>query len=258
MSTALTLLDFDGAVARLTLNRPERHNSLVPELIASLLDNLRKVASREGLRALILQAAGRSFSTGGDVEGFHATPREKRRAYADTLVGGLNEAIIALLDLPVPVIGRVQGPVTGGSLGLMLACDLVAMAPQAFIQPYYVQVGFSPDGGWTALLPDRIGAAKAREIQLLNRRIMAAEAVQLGLATSLVEPESLDATIDSWLTALTGNRPAATAHTKRLLCPPERRAAVVAALDAEKQMFLTLIDGAEAEAGMAQFLRKSA
>lgn len=258
MTSSLTRLEIDGPVARLTLNRPERHNSLIPDLIHSLLDDLRQVAGRGDLRALVLQAAGRSFSTGGDIGGFLATPRETRRAYAQTLVGSLNEAILALLDLPIPVIGRIQGPVTGGALGFLLGCDLAVMAPQAFIQPYYVQVGFSPDGGWTALLPERIGAARAREIQLLNRRIMAAEVVQLGLATALVESEDLDHTIDAWLDLLLGSRPAAAACTKRLLWPAQRRGAIAAALEAEKQNFVDRIDSAEAEAGMAQFLRKSA
>lgn len=258
MSISLTQLDIDGPVARLTLDRPDRHNSLVPELITSLLQDLEKIASRTEIRALVLRAAGRSFSTGGDVSGFHTLPREARRSYAETLVGGLNDAILALLDLPIPVIGRIQGPVTGGALGLLLACDLAVMAPPAFIQPYYVQVGFSPDGGWTALLPERIGMARTREIQLLNRRITAAEAVQLGLATTLAESEYMDQTIDTWLAMLLGNRPVATRRTKQLLWPPYKRAALAATLEAEKQKFMDQISSPEAEAGMAQFLRKSA
>ncbi len=258
MSADLIRLDIEGPVARLTLNRPERHNSLTPELIESLLQNLRQVSSRNDLRALIMQAAGRSFSTGGDVGAFHAVPREKRRRYAETLVGGLNDAILALLDLPFPVIGRVQGPVTGGALGFLLACDLAVIAPAAFIQPYYVQVGFSPDGGWTALLPERIGASRAREIQLLNRRVAAAEAVQLGLATAIAEADQIDQTIAKWLELLLDNRPAATACTKQLLRSPQRRAAIAASLEAEKQAFMDRIDSAEAETGMAQFLRRSA
>lgn len=258
MSAALTRLDIDGPVARLTLHRPDRHNSLVPELISSLLDNLKRIAATPDLRVLVLQATGRSFSTGGDVSGFHAIPREARREYAGTLVGGLNDAILALLDLPIPVVGRIQGPLTGGALGFLLACDLAVMTPQAFIQPYYVQVGFSPDGGWTALLPERIGTSRAREIQLLNRRVPAAEAVQLGLATAIAEPDDLDGVIAGWLSTLLGNQPQASACTKRLLLSPERRALIAAGLEAEKQSFLMQIDSAEAEAGMAQFLRSSA
>jgi 2-(1,2-epoxy-1,2-dihydrophenyl)acetyl-CoA isomerase len=256
VSEPLTLLSIDGPVARLTLNRPERHNSLVPALIDSLLDNLDRIAAEA--KILVLQAAGRSFSTGGDVAGFLAVDRGRRAEYAAQLVGGLNQAILKLLDLTIPVIGRIHGPVTGGSLGFLLACDLAAITPNAFIQPYYTAVGFSPDGGWTALLPARIGAAKAREIQLLNRRITAAEAVRLGLATTLVEPENLDETIAQWVAALLDKRPQAMCRTKKLLSSPERRVAVVEGLEAEKLSFIEQIDSEEAQAGMARFLAKSA
>jgi 2-(1,2-epoxy-1,2-dihydrophenyl)acetyl-CoA isomerase len=258
MTAPLALLSIEGPVARLTLNRPERHNSLIPELIGSLLTHLQQIAANKDTRVLILQAAGRSFSTGGDVQGFFSTPRAERRAYAQKLIGGLNEAILALLDLTIPVIGRIHGPVTGGSLGFVLACDLVAVTPQAFIQPYYTQVGFSPDGGWTALLPDRIGAAKAREIQLLNRPISAEEAVQLGLATTLATTDVIDGVIADWIAALLDKRPGAMTRTKALLLTAEQRRRVQEALAAEAQSFMEQIDSEEAEAGMARFLAKSA
>lgn len=246
-----TLLDIADGVARLTLNRPERHNSLVPALLDSLNADLERIADDRHIRAVVLQATGRSFSTGGDVTGFQAVPRGQRRAYAEGLVGSLNRAILALLRLPVPVIGRIHGPLTGGSLGLLLACDLAAITPQAFIQPYYAQVGFSPDGGWTALLPARIGTQRAREIQLLNQRVSAQEALQLGLVTASVEADALDATIEGWLAKLNTMQPASLASTKTLLA-----ADCAAGLDAELHNFLDLIDSDEAEAGMTRFLNR--
>lgn len=250
---SLTQLQIDGPVARLTLNRPERHNSLVPALTDSLNADLLRVSTTADIRVLVLQAAGASFSTGGDVAGFHAQPRNQRRTYAETLVGGLNAAILQLLNLPFPVISRVHGPVTGGSLGFLLASDLVAITPQAFIQPYYTQVGFSPDGGWTAMLPDRIGIARTREIQLLNQRVSAAEAVQLGLATILVEASQLDALIAEWLAMLLAKQPGSTHRTKALL-----RTDYSEALQAELELFKYQIDSDEAEAGMARFLAGTA
>lgn len=246
-----TLLDIADGVARLTLNRPDRHNSLVPALLDSLNTDLDHIAGHREIRAVVLQASGRSFSTGGDVAGFHAVPRGQRRAYAEGLVGSLNRAILALLRLPMPVIGRIHGPLTGGSLGLLLACDLAAITPQAFIQPYYVQVGFSPDGGWSAMLPARIGTQRAREIQLLNRRVSAQEALQLGLVTACVEAEALDATIEGWLEKVKSMQPGSIASTKALLA-----ADCTAGLEAELHSFLDLIDGDEAEAGMSRFLSR--
>jgi 2-(1,2-epoxy-1,2-dihydrophenyl)acetyl-CoA isomerase len=246
-----TLLDIADGVARLTLNRPERHNSLVPALLDSLNADLDRIAGDRTLRAVVLQASGRSFSTGGDVAGFQAVPRGQRRAYAQGLVGSLNRAILTLLRLPVPVIGRIHGPLTGGSLGLLLACDLAAITSQAFIQPYYAQVGFSPDGGWTAMLPARIGTQRAREIQLLNQRVSAQEALQLGLVTACVDADALDATIEGWLEKLKNMQPASIASTKALLA-----ADCAAGLEAELRNFLDLIDREDTEAGMTRFLNR--
>jgi 2-(1,2-epoxy-1,2-dihydrophenyl)acetyl-CoA isomerase len=80
MSDGLALLQRDGAVARLRLNRPERHNSLVPTLLDALLRQIDTVMRDPAVRVLVLEAAGRSFSTGGDVAGFLDTPRADRRA----------------------------------------------------------------------------------------------------------------------------------------------------------------------------------
>ncbi|PJI38119.1 enoyl-CoA hydratase/isomerase family protein [Ferrovibrio sp.] len=248
-----TLLDIADGVARLTLNRPERHNSLVPALLDSVNADLDRIAGDRTIRAVVLQASGRSFSTGGDVAGFHAVPRGQRRTYAEGLVGSLNHAILALLHLPIPVIGRIHGPLTGGSLGFLLACDLAAITPQAFIQPYYAQVGFSPDGGWTAMLPARIGAQRAREIQLLNQRVSAQEALQLGLVTACIEADALDATIEGWLEKLKTMQPASVASTKALLADD-----CAAGLEAELRNFLDLIDREDTEAGMTRFLNRGA
>lgn len=250
---ALTVLETDGTVARLTLNRPERHNSLVPGLVDALLGDLLRVRNLAGLRVLVLQAAGRSFSTGGDVAGFHAVQQADRPAYAAGLVGRLHEAILTLLDLPVPVLGRIQGPVTGGALGLVLACDLTAFSPAAFVQPYYAEVGFSPDGGWTAMLPHRIGTARAGEIQFLNRRVSSAEARDLGIATTVTD--DLDGTVTAWIDRILSMQRDAVTRTKRLLAAPVRQA-IVAGLVAEQSEFVTQIGGAEAGAGMIRFLAR--
>ncbi|MGE5148295.1 MAG: enoyl-CoA hydratase/isomerase family protein, partial [Candidatus Eiseniibacteriota bacterium] len=109
----------DG-VARLTLDRPERHNSLDPALLDDLLTRLDTVRDDDTIRAVVLAANGRSFSTGGDVRAFHDQADGSLRDYAAALVGRLNRTILALMDLRQPVIARVQGPVTGGALGLVL------------------------------------------------------------------------------------------------------------------------------------------
>ncbi|MCZ0735270.1 enoyl-CoA hydratase/isomerase family protein [Phreatobacter sp. AB_2022a] len=257
MAEPLVQLAVEDRVARVTLARPERHNALVPELLDAL-DAALADCARHDLAALVLAADGRSFSTGGDVAAFAAQPRGKRRSYAGALIGTLNSVILRLLDLPCPVIAAVQGPVTGGSCGLIFAADLVAMAPRAFLQPYYVDVGFAPDGGWTALLPERIGLAQAAAIQLLNRRIGPDEALALGLATAVVTADALEATVETWLAALRGKVGPSLAATRALLTPPARRAAIADGLARERDRFLALIETDATEAGMARFLSRAA
>ena len=148
MTESLVRQARDGDVAIVTLNRPARHNALVPELLTALLAALDDVAAGDAA-ALVLASEGRSFSTGGDLRGF-LEHRESIGAYADLLVGLLNDVILALYRLPFPTVCAVSGQVCGGSLGLLLACDRVVMQQDAGIAPWYRAVGFSPDGGWTA------------------------------------------------------------------------------------------------------------
>ncbi|HLU74005.1 MAG TPA: enoyl-CoA hydratase/isomerase family protein [Nonomuraea sp.] len=244
------VIEDDGSVATLVLNRPERHNSLVPELLTALLEALADVSQA---RAVVLAAAGRSFSTGGDVRAFAERDGDELRDYADELVGLLHETMLALMRLPAPVVAAVQGTVTGGSLGLLLASDLVLMHPAATVAPWYTTVGFTPDGGWTALLPERIGTARAAAVQFTNTAIDAPTALAWGLATG-IDPDVRRAAQDTART-VAGQRRSATRETKRLLRGDLD--AVAARLDAERAAFVRQITTPEAREGMTAFLAAS-
>jgi len=244
--SAVTLSQ-QGGVAVLTLDRPERCNALSDDLLADLNAALDQLANP---RALVLRASGRHFSTGGDVARFaQEVAAGTGRAYAEAVVGGLNRAILRLASLPCPVLAQVQGALTGGALGLVLAADLVAMERRAFIQPFYTVVGFAPDGGWTAMLPARIGAHRAREFQLLNQRISADQALALGLAQAVADDPAT--VIGDWLATLRGHIPGALTITKRLTTDMP---ALEAALDAERAAFVARIETEEVRDGMARFL----
>ena len=248
----------DGAIW-LWLSRAERHNALVPALISDLRSAIAEAAAVDPV-ALVLSGRGNSFSTGGDIAGFldHARSQTELLAYAEMLVGGLHEAILDLLSFPAPVLAAVNGPVTGGSTGLILAADLVALADTAFIQPYYCQVGFAPDGGWTALLPDRIGAARALEIQYRNSRITAAEAVELGLAATTGPARDLSGMVDAWVEDLRKGYAQTHQATRQNIWDAQRRGEVRRRLDQEKARFLDLVGRQGTIGGMKDFTRKRA
>ncbi|SFM00208.1 enoyl-CoA hydratase/isomerase family protein [Rugamonas rubra] len=249
--SALVLVERDGALARLVLNRPARHNSLVPELLRALLGALDTCAADPTVAALVLAHAGPSFSTGGDVRAFHEQG-QGLAAYGAELVGLLNEAILRLAGYPKPVVAAVDGTVTGGALGLVLACDIVLVSARASFTPYYVDVGFSPDGGWTALLPAFIGPARARAVQLLNQRISAEQALAWGMAARLVASIDMADQAAATARAVAAKVPGSVRRTRALLGPDPLRLAE--ALERERSEFLQQVVSMEAQQGMQRFL----
>jgi len=247
---SLVAFHLDGAVGVVKLNRPERHNSLVPELLEGLLEAHRDVVAG-GVSVILLAAAGRTFSTGGDVVGILGAG--DRLAYSKRLVGLLNEVILAFAGGPVPVVGAVHGMVTGGSLGLVLMCDHVVLAAEATIRPWYSIVGFAPDGGWTALLPGVIGARRARSILLTDATITAADALDWGLADEVVPAGRVGERAMEAARKIAAGAPATRAAIRRLTRADLVEAA--ARLEAEREAFLAQVTTREATEGMNRFLR---
>lgn len=249
----LVLLERHNQIATLTLNRPERHNSLVPEFLREMLSAIEKIGAQADTRALVLQANGRSFSTGGDVRAFY-DHRNNIEPYAREIVGLLNQVIVAMVRLPAPIVAAVHGIVTGGSLGLVLASDIVLVAPEASFTPYYSVVGFSPDGGWTAMLPSIIGQKRTSEILMLNQTITAEQAVAWGIANRIVEVNRIRDEARMFAESTAEKKWGSIQRTKRLLwCDAD---ALAATLEQERQKFCEQIVTPEALNGMEAFLRK--
>lgn len=249
----LVLLEKSCPIAILTLNRPERHNSLVPTLLQEMLAAVAAIRADREVRAVVLQANGRSFSTGGDVRGFYEQ-MDQLEAYATELVGLLNEVILALVALPVPIVAAVHGTVTGGSLGLVLGSDIVLVAPEASFTPYYSVVGFSPDGGWTALLPEIIGPGRVAEVLFRNQTISAEQAVDWGLANRIVLAEPIREEARSTADEIAAKKAGSVRHTKRLL--RMTYGDLAARLEAERSRFVTQIATEEARQGIVAFLER--
>jgi len=249
--TRLTRLEQEGPVTVLTLARAERHNSLVPDLLSEIEQQVRAAETHADVRALVLRADGASFSTGGDLNGFLEHWDRDIQAYASEVVGGLNRAILALRGSPLPVVAAVQGWVTGGSLGFLLASDIVVAAAGARIAPFYCEVGFAPDGGWSTLLPDLVGGKVAVGAQMTNEVWSATRAVELGLANRLVSDERLD----SEAMALAGE--IAAKHPSTVRATKANRAAMAdweAALEQERRGFVATIVQPGVREGVEAFL----
>ena len=239
----------EGPVATVTLNRPERHNSLVPGLLQELGAAIAAAEADSGAKILVLRAAGGSFSTGGDLRGFHEHAQDIAR-YADELVGLLNATIIRLYDCRLPVLAVVNGQVTGGALGFVLASDIVLVTDRASFTPYYVEAGFSPDGGWTAILPDVIGRTRATTVQLLNQTITAGQALAWGIATAYADEARLEPAVAELVDDLLGKKPGSVRCTRQLMRPAD----LEVRLDRERDRFVEQIVTTEAMAGIKAWL----
>ncbi len=251
MTEQLVTLDVVGSTAIVRLNRPNRHNALVPELLEDLLEAINEERCREA-RAVILAAEGRSYSTGGDLLGFWEH-RDEIAEYAHHLVGLLNDVIIAIYSHRSPIACAVQGQVTGGSLGLLLAADHVVMQQDVQITPWYVEVGFSPDGGWTALLPHVIGRQRSLHWLSCNESLAAETCLEMGIAHELVTTDTV-AVAQAWSECLARFDDNSIASARSLL--NVNAAKLGQDLELERVAFVKQIQTPEAIDGIAKFLGK--
>jgi enoyl-CoA hydratase len=161
-----------GLVARITVNRPSKLNSLTPEAIAGLADTARRLQANEKLRAVVLTGAGdKAFVGGADIHTLASLDTRGARAF----ITSMHEAIAAVGAIPVPVIARINGWCLGAGLELAVGCDLLVAAEHAMFGMPEVKVGV-PSVIEAALLPRLVGWGKAAELVLLGENIDAADA----------------------------------------------------------------------------------
>jgi 2-(1,2-epoxy-1,2-dihydrophenyl)acetyl-CoA isomerase len=251
------LLDLHGAVAHLTLNRPDAANGLDIAMLEGMQAALRLCSGEPRVRVLLLTGSGKNFCAGGDVRVFAsqgpALPHYIRRATAL-----LQEVIAALIHLDAPVVTAVQGYTAGGGgLGLVCASDLVIAAESAKFLAGATRVAMAPDAGLSVTLPRLVGARKAAEMLLLNPTVTAEEAVQLGLVNRLVADAELLPCAREVAAQLAAGAPLALAATKRLLWAgvglgPE------AAMPEESRTVAELCRSADVHEGLAAVIEKRA
>jgi enoyl-CoA hydratase len=182
-------------VALITLNRPERMNSMAFDLMVPLKAALEDVAYDNSVRAVVLTGAGRGFSSGADHKSAGEVPHVEgltRPTYALRSMEILDDVILALRRLHQPVIAAVNGAAIGGGLCLALAADIRVASSEAFFRAAGINNGLTASElGLSYLLPRAIGSSRAFEIMLTGRDVDADEAERIGLVSSQVPAEQL-------------------------------------------------------------------
>ena len=188
MPSESILLRVQEGVATLTLNRPEVLNALDLSSGVALARAVRSCRGDSGVRAVILTGAGRGFCAGGDVRAMAERIRAEKdpETFFRDLTVPLHQIILDLRSMEKPVVAAVNGPAGGAGVSLAAACDLRLAAEGATFKQAYTSIGLTPDGGWTALIPQVIGLAKAMELLLLDPVLDARQALALGLVHEVV------------------------------------------------------------------------
>ncbi len=219
--------DLDGAVATITLNRPEARNALTAEMKTALLAALRRAAADPEVRAVIITGAGAAFCAGQDLRE-HAQLLEAARApdgtaagqagaATDTVRAHYNPIVTVITSMPKPVIAALPGVAAGAGAALALACDFRVAARQASLLMAFARVGLGADTGASWTLQRLAGAGRAAELLMLAEPLDAPRALEFGLLTSVVEAAELSGAARSLAQRLAAGPTAAYAAIKEAL-----------------------------------------
>ncbi|MET0740575.1 MAG: enoyl-CoA hydratase-related protein [Candidatus Nanopelagicales bacterium] len=240
-----------GGVATITLNKPDARNVLDAEVLPALQAALDTARDDDNARVVVLTGSGNSFCAGADLRGAAA---EAEGSFAGSAPAALARALTTMLELPKPVIGRVQGHVAGGGNGLVAACDLAVAADSAMFAFSEVRVGVAP-AVISVVCLRRMRAADASELMLTGERVTAERAQAAGLVHKVVPADALDGAVGDYVDRLLLGGPLALAATKELLrrVPPMSRDD---AFEWTAQLSASLFASDEAREGMTAFVER--
>ena len=197
----------DTGVATLTLDQPDTRNALSAEMLAEVLDAGRRGRDDEAVRCLVLASSHeRVFSSGANLAGFQADIPLVQKHFGSAQLVALFRLLV---EMPKPTLCAARGHVLAGALGVALACDLVVASEAAGFGTPEINVGAYPFM-IMALIYRNVPRKRANEMMLLGERISAAEAREIGIVNRVVPAAEFDATVDEWAGKLASKSPAIT------------------------------------------------
>ncbi|MFK0033636.1 enoyl-CoA hydratase/isomerase family protein [Pseudomonas monteilii] len=210
------LLSVQDGIATVVLNRPEQGNAIDLPMAKALLKTAIACDQDEAIRVVVMTGSGKLFCAGGDLASFVIAGNEIS-GFLSELAGTLHLAISRFMRMNKPIVALVNGAAAGAGMSLSLMGDIVIAQQSSSFTPAYGAIGLSPDGGLTWILPRLLGMRRAQEIILLNKRMSAGQAVELGLITRVVEDGQLEVEGHSVARTLAEMNVPALGHVKQLL-----------------------------------------
>ena len=249
------LFESEGGIARITLNRPDRLNSFTASMHEELRAALGRVAADESARVLLLTGAGRGFCAGQDLSDRAVAPGSAPADLGESIERNYRPLVLALQNLPMPVVCAVNGVAAGAGANLALACDIVVAARSASFIQAFCKIGLVPDSGGTYFLPRLVGTARAMGLALLGDKLPAAQAAEWGLIWKCVDDGELGSTVDALLSQLAQAPTRGLAAIKRAI-HASASSTLEQALDRERDLQRELGYSDDYREGVAAFLGK--
>ncbi len=186
------VVEADGAVLRVRLDRPERRNALTDDMVLALTETIETAGRDDTIRVIALSGTGNDFCSGFDLA-TRGRPETKPRVGSTQrqLRGGVNRLIPTMLETQTPIVTAATGHVIGLGLSLALASDFCVVADDARLRAPFTTMGFTPDSGGSWLIPRLVGVARAKEMLLLGREISGARAEEWGLVHRAVASDAV-------------------------------------------------------------------
>jgi len=256
---AAVTLAYRGALALVTMNRPERANVIDDDSGAALAEIARRLGEQAAsgqVRAVLLQARGAQFCAGGDIAGM-VRAADRLGDKLDRGIPPLHDTIHRLATLPVPVVSAVGGAVGGGGIGLALCADIVLAAESMKLRGGYTAIGLTPDVGASWFLTRRVGAQRAKYIFMSNRPVSAQQALAWGLVCEVLPDAELADQALALATSLANGATAALGRVKTLVDGAMDRG-LVEQLALEHRFMVASGRGAESAEGVKAFIAKRA
>ena len=202
-----------GGVAIIAMNRPDSLNGFTSEMCADLLQAFEKANADDSVRAVVFTGEGRAFSAGADLKqgfGGNRTTQEK-------LLLEYMPVLVAIAEIPKPVIAAVPGFAAGIALSFAMHSDLLMMANDSFLLSPFTTISLVPDGGANWLLVRQLGYHRAFQLSIESERVSADRCLQLGIANRLVAASELRESAIAWAAELCKRAPLSLAATKKIM-----------------------------------------
>lgn len=249
------LCSVSQGIGRLTFNRPEQANSIGLASRADMIEGINRMAEPD-VRVVVITGRGKIFNAGGDI-GELLENQEHLDQRVDEILQFAHPMIHKLASLPIPVISAVNGPLGGAGIAYALCADFVLASDTVKLRGGYCGIALSPDLGASYFLTRRVGAAKAKEIFMLNRALSADDCLRLGIVDQVHPADQLTSAVDNLAQELASG-PTSSYGRVKALCDQAFCHDLKSHLDLEHALLMQSAKSADCKEGIAAFIERRA